>query len=54
MKPILPAIGSIITAARSSFNFSNVSKKSFLLLNSQLIVCFANCLGIPGESVIQM
>ena len=50
MKPMFPAIGSIITAARSFFTFSKVSRNASLLLNSQLIVCLASCLGIPGES----
>ena len=49
-KPIFPAIGSIITAARSFFTLLKIFKKSSLLLNSQLKVFFASSFGIPGES----
>ena len=42
MNPIFPAIGSIITAAKSFLTFSNIFKKSFELLNSQLNVSFAS------------
>ena len=50
MKPIFPAIGSIITPARSSFTFSYNFINASSLLNSQLSVCFARSFGTPGES----
>jgi hypothetical protein len=50
IKPIFPAIGSTITAARSFLILLNIFRKSSLLLNSQLNVCFASSFGMPGES----
>ena len=49
-KPIFPAIGSTIMAARSSFTNSKTFKNSSLLLKLQLEVCLARSSGIPGES----
>ena len=49
-KPILPAIGSTITAAKSSFISLNISKNCSLLLYSQLNVYLARSAGTPGES----
>ena len=49
-KPIFPAIGSTITAAKSSFISLNISKNCSLLLYSQLNVYFAKSAGTPGES----
>ena len=48
--PIFPAIGSTITAARSSFMLLNILRKPSISLYLHVTVCFAKSFGMPGES----
>ena len=50
MKPMLPATGSTITAARSSFASSKVFINASVSLYGIEIVNLARSSGIPGES----
>ena len=50
IKPIFPATGSIMTAAKSFFTVLKAFRNAFSSLYGTEIVYFANSSGIPGES----